>query len=202
MWLLITFIIIWALSPGPVCFMTIQEARKHGPLAGVSVSAGATVTSILMILAGIIIYGAGFTAVLDSDGMLLIEKIGALGIISMGLYSGYKCLLNQSQGTSDKNVKTNNRFGFVQGMTVMATYIPQALLFYNVIVPQTVEPDAVFTAIIALGTLKVILIFGWHSGIAFLATRAQNLVRSPRFGRVLEVALASLIMVMGINILF
>jgi len=180
--------------------MTIQEARKHGYLAGVSVSAGATVTSILMVLAGIIIHGAGFTAVFDSEGMLIIEKIGALGIISVGLYSGYKCLFNQSPETADNDVRTN-KFGFMQGMTLMAAYIPQALLFYNVIVPQTIESGAIFKAIIALGTLKVILIFFWHSGIAFVATR-KNVVRSNRFGTIFEATLACLIMGMGINILF
>lgn len=200
MWLLITFIIIWALSPGPVCFMTIQEARKYGALAGVSVSAGAAVTSVLMVLAGIIVYGAGFTAVLDSDGMFVVEKIGALGIILMGLYSGHKCLFNQNRKSENDHLKAN-RFGFFQGMTLMAAYIPQALLFYNVIVPQSVESGAIFTAIIALGTLKVILIFVWHSGIAFVATRAQNIMHNNRFGRLLEATLACLIMGMGVNIL-
>lgn len=70
------------------------------------------------------------------------------------------------------------------------------------IVPQTVDANTIMTAIIALGTLKAALIFGWHSGIAFVATRVQNWGGgSQRFGRAFELATASLIMVLGINIL-
>ncbi len=83
----------------------------------------------------------------------------------------------------------------------MATYIPQALIYYNIIVPQTIEPELIITAIIALGTLKVVLIFGWHSAIAFLASRVQSQVGNNRFGKAFEIATASLIVGLGINIL-
>lgn len=83
----------------------------------------------------------------------------------------------------------------------MATYIPQALVYYLLIVPQTVEPSAIITSIIVLGTLKVIMIFGWHAGIAFVANRTQSWTGSNRFGKLFEVATAGLIMLLGINIL-
>ena len=98
-------------------------------------------------------------------------------------------------------ISPDNKFGFVQGMMVMATYIPQALIYYNIIVPQTIEPELIITAIIALGTLKVVLIFGWHSAIAFLASRVQSQVGNNRFGKAFEIATASLIVGLGINIL-
>lgn len=201
MWLLITFITIWAISPGPVAVMTLHESRKHGLMAGVAVSAGATLTAALMVIMGLFVHTIGFSAILDSEGMTMIERVGAVGIILMGLYAAYKSLWSSDEKTSKDDVQNMNKIGFIQGMMVMATYIPQALIYYNMIVPQTVEPETVITAIIALGSLKVILIFGWHSGIAFVATRAQNWVGSKRFGKVFEIATAGLIMLLGINIL-
>lgn len=200
MWLLITFIAIWALSPGPVAVMTLHETRKNGLMAGVAVSGGATLTASLMVLFGLLIHIAGFSAILDSDGMFVIERVGAFGIIFMGMYAGYKSLWTNGQEQTDNTIQPN-KLGFVQGMMVMATYIPQALIFYNMIVPQTVGTDAVVSTIVALGTLKVVLMFGWHSGIAFIAAHAQNWVDSNRFGKVLELSTACLIMLLGFNIL-
>ncbi|GAB5491982.1 MAG: hypothetical protein Phog2KO_21970 [Phototrophicaceae bacterium] len=203
MWLLITFITVWALSPGPVAVMTLHEARKNGFSAGLAFVCGATLMSALMVLAGLLIHTIGFSEILDSDGMLIIERVGAVGIISMGLYSGYKSLQATTKSTEkdEIEVSANNRIRFVQGMMIFATYIPQALLYYNMIVPQSVEPEAVVGAIIMLGSLKVLMIFGWHAGIAFIATRTQNWTSNNRFGKVLEVSTAGLIMLLGINIL-
>ena len=202
MWLLITFIIVWALSPGPVFVMTMHETRKHGASAGIAVSGGATLTSILMVVAALLIHSAGFSAILETGGMFVIERIGAFGIILMGLYAGYRCLASTSLDVSASEREPTARYGFAQGMMVMATYIPQALLYYNVIVPQTVGPDAIVTAIVVTGALKVITIFGWHTGIALMTARAQKWVNGHRFGKAFEFASAGLIMIMGVNILF
>lgn len=201
MWLLITFIAIWALSPGPVAVITLHETRKHGLMAGVAVSGGATLTATLMVIGALFIHAVGFSAILDSDGMIVIERIGAFGIILMGMYAGYKSLWASTNEAVTNNMEPNTKLGFIQGVMVMATYIPQALIYYNMIVPQTVDSEAIITTIIALGTLKVVLIFGWHAGIAFIASRTQNLVGSKRFGKVFEVVTACLIMGLGINIL-
>lgn len=203
MGLLITFIIVWALSPGPVAVLTLHESRKNGFMAGVAISGGATLTSILMVIMAGVLYTVGFPTVPESDNtlMTLIERLGAFGIIFMGMYAGYKSLWSSNDNTNqtDSNPKTKRQW--VQGMMVMATYIPQALFFYSVIIPQTVDTQSILTTIIVLGTVKVILIFGWHSIIAFIATRSQRWMGNPRFGKVLEVTTACLIMVLGLNIL-
>lgn len=201
MWLLISFITIWALSPGPVAVMTLHESRKNGLMAGVAVSGGATLTASLMVVMALLLHLAGFSAILESDDMIIIEQIGAMGIIFMGMYAGYKSLWAKDTETKTSDIQPTTQFGFARGMMVMATYIPQALVYYNVIVPQTVEPQAIVPSIILLGGLKVIMIFGWHAGIAFVATRTQNWTGNNRFGKVFEVATAGLIMVLGINIL-
>ena len=199
MWLLFTFIIVWALSPGPVAVMTIHQARKRGSLAGVAVSGGATVTAVLMVLGGLYIHSSGLLTVLESDKMALLEQIGALGIVLIGIYAAYRCLWVTGEA-DDVEAARSGGTGFFQGMLLMATYIPQALIYYNVIVPQSVDAGSIPTAIMALGGLKVTLIFFWHAGIALVAGRAQNLVQNQFLGRVLEFALACLIVAMGVNI--
>ena len=173
MWLLISFIVIWAISPGPVMVMTIHEARKNGFLAGLAVSGGASVTSFAMVVMGLIVHYAGFTTLIEQDGMLFFEKAGAFGIIGMGLYSGYKSLAENKKEADNSDLSAKMRFGFGQGLMVMATYIPQALIYYNVIIPKTISLPQITSTIILLGTLKVALIFGWHAMVAWIATRKQ-----------------------------
>ena len=201
MWLLISFIVIWALSPGPVAVMTLNEARKKGSAAGVAVSAGASLTATLMVIAALLVHTAGFSSMLESGNMALIEQIGAGGIIVMGLYAGYKSLWSAAGEADDPPHKMRSSICFMQGRMIMATYIPQALLYYNIIVPQTVEVHTVYTTILVLGALKVGLIFVWHAGLALLATRTRFGMKNRSLSMVLEFSLACLIVAMGVNIL-
>ena len=122
-------IAIWALSPGPVAVLTLHESRKNGLMAGVAVSGGATVTATLMVIMAVGLHTSGFSTIIESDTrfMTMIEKIGAFGIILMGLYAGYRSLWtnNGKITTSDNNPDT--KLGFLQGMLVMATYIPPGI---------------------------------------------------------------------------
>ena len=202
MYVLLTFIIVWAISPGPVLVMTLQDVRKYGVKSGVALASGATVTSILMVVAALLVQQTRFTAILESQGLTWVEQIGAIAIISLGLLAGYRAVFGSGTQESSALNHRGSRTGFIKGLTLMATYIPQSLLFYNVIVPQTVTPEAVVSTIAMLGALKVVLIFAWHAGAASLVGRAQRLLDSPRFGKVFELAAAGLIMMMGLNILF
>jgi threonine/homoserine/homoserine lactone efflux protein len=204
MWLLISFIIIWAISPGPVVVMTIHEARKNGFLAGLAVSGGASVTSLAMVVMGLIVHYAGFSTLIEQDGMLFFEKAGAFGVIGMGLYSGYKSLaVNKTNAAAAPDLGAKMRFGFGQGLLVMATYIPQALVYYNVIIPKTISTPQITSTIILLGALKVALIFGWHAMVAWMATRKQKftIIKNKRHGKVFEALTSVLIIGLGINIL-
>lgn len=202
MWLLITFITVWALSPGPVAVMTLHETRKYGLMAGIAVSTGATVTSALMVIAALIVQTVGISAIIEQDGMLVIERVGAFAIILMGLYAGYKSLWFNGPEVTKVTAESSTRYGFIQGMMVMGTYIPQALLYYNIIVPGTVETASIIPTIIVLGSLKLTMMFGWHSAIAFFASRTRRWAGHNRVGKFFEIATACLIVGLGVNILF
>lgn len=201
MFLLISFITIWALSPGPVTVLTVQQARKSGRHAGVAVSSGASVTAALMVVAALLVHNAGFSALLQGDELSFIEQLGALGIIMMGLYAAYQCMFSSREAPESVG-SGKGAGGFMRGMMMMATYIPQALIFYNVIVPQTVTQSDAVPAILALGVLKVALIWVWHTGIAIVVTRKRIMRGGTRFARLLDFAAACLIIGMGVNILF
>lgn len=202
MTLLIAFITVWALSPGPVAVMTIHKTHKQGASAGLSVAAGATLTSLLMVIAALLVHIIGLDGAQSSPEFMIIERLGAVAIIAMGLYAGYKNLSPKQEQQDDKaDTSSNNRASFTQGMLMMATYIPQAIIFYTVIVPQSSGLENITQIILGLGTLKVFLIWGWHSLIAIMATKAQRWLDNRFFAKGLDVATACLLVGLGINIL-
>jgi len=168
---------------------------------GMAVAGGATITATLMVIGGLYVHSSGLLSILESSSMGLLEQLGGFGIVMIGIYAAYRCLWVTGETEEVDAVRPGGKAGFLQGMLLMATYIPQALIFYNVIVPQSVDTASIPEVIMALGGLKITLIFVWHSGIAFLAGRANNLMQNHLLGRVLEFALACLIVAMGVNIL-
>ena len=202
MWLIVIYITVWTVSPGPVCIKTIQEVRTNGTKAGVTIAIGATITAVLMVLAGLIIYRLGFSAILGSSGVTMIEQIGAVAVILMGLYAAFKCFVVTSVQPDDLAVESSKRAGLLQGMGVMATGIPQALLVYVVMIPQTVEQSAATTTILVLGALNVAMVFFFYSLVAAITGRSQQMVRNNRFKSVFDFSLAAMLVGMGVNILF
>ena len=202
MWLLITYILILSIAPGPVFIKTVQEARIKGTRAGIYIALGASIAGVFIVIAGLIIHSLGFSAILDSSSMFVIEQIGAIGIILMGIYAGYQCL---TASLDQENVELEgcvSNKGIMQGMGMMLPTIPHGLLFYNIIVPQTVELNSITSTIIGLGVVEVVLIFGYHAIVAFLAGRSQRLIQNVRVTKVLDFSLAILLVGMGVNILF
>ena len=198
MWLLIVFILVWAFAPGPLTVVTLYETRKRGLGEGVAISAGAGLTCALMVAGALLIHAAGFSRLVETSGMKMLEPIGALGIIGMGIYAFYKSFGLQPV---EIELSTNRQVGFFKGALTMAAYIPQALIFYALIVPKTVEPQMLIPVIIGLGILKTVLIFGWHSVIAVLTTRAQSWISNHGFGTLLERSTACLIIALGVRVL-
>ena len=202
MWLIVIYITVWTVSPGPVCIKTIQEVRKSGTKAGVTIATGSTITAVLMVLAGLAIYRLGFSAILDSSGVTMIEQVGAVAIILMGLYAAFKCFVSTSIEADDSAVEPSNRAGLLQGMGVMATGTPQAMLVYVVMIPQTVELSAVTSTILMLGSLNVAMVFCFYSLVAAITGRSQQMVRNNRFKSVFDFSLAAMLVGMGASILF
>ena len=151
MWHLITFVLIWAMAPGPVVTMTFQETRKNGRAAGIAVDADATVNALLLVALGILVHSASLSKIMASGQSVWLQSAGVLGIILIGLYSGYKSLISVGRKKETLPESPSNQAGFIQGMLLMATHVPQILLFYNFMLPETVGIDNAMTTILALG---------------------------------------------------
>ncbi len=201
MWLLITYIIILSIAPGPVFIKTVQEARRNGANAGMLVALGASIMAIVIVLAAMAIHSLGFSAVLDSSSMSIIEQIGAVGIILIGAYAGYKCLTASFEEADAPENAAGTKTRLLQGMGMMVPTIPHGLLFYNVILPQTVGIDALPSLMIWIGALEVAMLFGYHALVAFIADRSNKMVRNTRYKKVFDFSLAALLIGMGVNIL-
>jgi len=201
MQLLTSMIILWGISPGPVTVATLLNARKHGRMAGVAVASGATLIAALVTVAALFIEGLGFREAIESSRLSIFEQLGASGIVLMGLLAGYRTLWPTVRTHQTTNQYTNTNRGFLQGVMISATYIPQALVFFTIIVPQTVKVESATTAILFLGGLRVCLNLFYHSLIAIIATRADRWMSNNRFEKWLELSAATLMVGIGTNAL-
>lgn len=202
MWLLTSMIIVWGITPGPVTITTVQTARKHGRRAGIAVACGATLVAALVTLAALLVESLGIREVIATSRLSVVEQLGASGIVLMGLLAGYKAFWPAGQKNQAPIRETKAGRGFMQGMMIGATYLPQALIFFTMIVPQTVGIRAATSAILFLGGLRVCMNLGFHSAIAILATRAQGWLRNNRFEKWLELSASVLMVGIGANVLF
>jgi threonine/homoserine/homoserine lactone efflux protein len=201
MWLLTSIIIVWGVSPGPVTIMTVQNARKHGRRSGIAVACGATLVAALVTLAALFIENLGFREAIASNRLYFVEQAGASGIVLMGLLAGYKTLWPVCQKNQITVRETGARRGFLQGMMIGATYLPQALVFFTMIVPETIGAGSATNAILFLGGLRVCLNLAYHSLIAMAATKAQGWLKNNRFEKWLELAASILMVGIGANVL-
>jgi threonine/homoserine/homoserine lactone efflux protein len=201
MWLLTSMIVIWGVSPGPVTIMTVQNARKHGRRSGIAVACGATLMAALVTIAALLIESLGFREAVASSRFYFVEQAGASGIVLMGLLAGCKTLWPAGHKNRATIRETGARRGFLQGMMIGATYLPQALVFFTMIVPETIGAGSATNAILFLGGLRVCLNLAYHSLIAMAATKAQGWLKNNRFEKWLELAASILMVGIGANVL-
>lgn len=199
--LLITFIVLWALTPGPVTIMTIHKAKTEGARAGVSVATGATITAVFMVLIALLVHMLGFRVAGDTQGFVWVEQLGGMIILLMGLYAAYKAIRLPSESAKVAQSAAGKGMGVMQGIMLMATNTPQAVIFYTVIVPQAIDAELFTSMVMALGSLKVVLMFVWHAFVALMVNKAQALLSNRRVGKGLDFATACVMVGLGVNIL-
>lgn len=198
---LFIFLFVWTLAPGPVAALTLDRARRFGRSAGVAVALGATLSTALILAAVVAAYLFGFSLLLDDSTSQAVEQFGASFIVLYGLFLGGKAVrrvLHSEQSSTPLSVQ---HLSFLQGMMIVTASVPQSILFYVMLVPQTVAPDALLPTIICLGSIKVGLVLVGHVAVAVIATRVQHWFESPFLSRGLDVAMASLLVLFGVSIL-
>lgn len=201
MYLLVLFLIIWTLSPGPVAALTLDRSKRHGQSAGIAVAVGATLSTALLLGAVIMTHLRGFDILLNEDTSSTVEGLGALLIVVMGLAVGYKALISTQGEEPTKSDFNPARRSFFHGMMMITASIPQSIIFYILLVPQSVPAAQVTAALISLGTLKILLMLVWHSALSMMVHRVHEWLDRPSLSRNLDFATASFLVLFGINIL-
>lgn len=201
MFILFIFLFLWTLSPGPIMVLTINQARDCGQWAGISVAAGATCASGLILTAVLIAQWLGINLNLNGVNARSFEYVGAFLIVLFGVIIAYRTLFTKQKHDSSVPNGSFNTQGFWQGMLIVTASIPQSIIFYIILVPQSVPAPQVFSTILTLGLLKVALLFIWHAGIAVLTQRFQNVLIDSRLNKSFDFTLATILVFFGFSIL-
>ena len=73
-------------------------------------------------------------------------------------------------------------------MLLMLPYLPQAILFYTVILPQYAAPANLISTVLSMGLLKVLLTIIWYSTLSCLAIGFKDGFSKHRFNEPLASA--------------
>lgn len=199
--LLVIFLIIWTLSPGPVAALTLDRSKRFGQASGIAVALGATLSTALILAAVIAAYLFGYSLILDDGTSKATEQLGASFIVMYGLFLGGKAVRTSLSSEQTSTPMSVQYLSFLQGVMIVMVSIPQSIIFYVVLVPQAVDHTMLLQTIICLGTVKVGLMFCVHAALVAIATRAQPWLDSPLVSRGLDVVMASLLVFFGVNLL-
>ena len=204
---LIVFLIIWVVAPGPIAFLTLNRARSQGMAAGIAIAVGAAITTGLIF--GTVILVELLHVPIEQFSTSRVPQIfGALLIILLGVHAAYKAFLSPVNCSDVPLVKSkrcgeNNqlRHNIVQGMLIALSGVPQSIIFYIILIPQTVAVDQIQSVTVAFGFTKMAFTLCWYSGVAGMVAYAQNWLSSPKIGRRFDFATAFCMVGFGINIL-
>ena len=196
----IIFLIVSTISPGPVTILTVHNTAKYGRSAGFSAAlGGATTTAIFVIIAMLIISGDNLINV-SVDTTNTFRQASALFIIAMGVLTGYHTLIDNQPVGRKPSTTNSKRKSFFSGMMLMLPYLPQAILFYTIILPQYVVISAnLFGVALMMGAFKIVLTLIWYSTLSCLAISVQKWFFRMRVQRFVGATVSCFFMGTGIK---
>ena len=205
---LIIFLIIWIVAPGPIAVLTLNRARSQGFAAGVAIATGAAIMTLLIfgIVLSVTLLNIPILQFSDSRAP---QVFGAILIILLGLHAAIKAFAPSNHTDAaprEGTLQANNplrgqRHNMTQGMLIATSGIPQSIIFYLVLIPQTAAPDEMQTLLIVFGLGKVLATLCWYSFIAGMVSLANRWLSNPQIGRRFDFATAFLMVGVGVNIL-
>ena len=197
---LIVFLIIWIVAPGPITVLMIDRTRSQGVVAGLTIAAGVTATTSLILLFVVIVHQLNLSIVQLSTSPVP-RMISASLIIVLGIHAGFKALKSNKQNENDQPTPGKRRNNFAQGMFIAVSGIPQSVMFYLILIPQSTNPSQVRSIIAAFGISHIALTFIWYAAIACAVTYVQRWLQNPTISRRFDFATAALMVGVGVNIL-
>lgn len=196
----IAYLVMSTLSPGPVTVLTIKNTTQHGRSAGTAVAlGGAATTSLFIVLALLLSNNHWLNVTLHTANIY--QQVGAVFILIMGFITGYKSLFTRD-AVQETAVSSNQLVkSFFVGMGLMMPYLPQAILFYTVILPHHATVTNLSNLILFMGGLKVVLTVGWYTLLAAAAKSIHAWFFNARIQRILEFAVACFLVGIGLTLL-
>ena len=199
-WVSLTYLLLSTLTPGPVTIMTIRTTALYGRRAGLAVALGGAATAALFVAVSLTMTRFDVVGQPLHAGNYY-QQGGALFFLMLGLISGYKVLASRQVSHSTGAKPDRLLASFFTGMGLMAPYLPQAVLFYTVILPQHTLTGELASDILLVGTLKIGLTIGWYSLLAQAAQSIQTWFFHQHTQRVVESVAACLLLVISITML-
>ena len=195
------YLIASTLSPGPVTVLTVHNTIRHGRLAGISVGwGGAVTTAVFAAVAIALTFNTGTRNVSIPNIANFWQQGGASIIMGMGLLTGYRSLFSQ-HATPNKTLPSNQIVkSFFTGVVLMVTYLPQAILFYTVILPHYTMPVYLGHAVLLMGLFKVVITIGWYAALALVAKSIQKWLMATQIQQFVEFGLAFLLVGIGLTL--
>ncbi len=197
---LIAFLIIWIAAPGPITMLVIGRTRSQGIRAGIAVTSGVTATKSLILFFIVIVHQLNLSIVELSTSRVP-KMISAGLIIVLGMHAGYKALKATSDGEHSQPVVSSSRNNIVQGMLVAVSGVPQAVVFYLILIPQTAAVGQLRNTVAAFGLTQLALTFLWYAAIACAISFVERWLQNPSVSRRFDFATAALMVGVGVNIL-
>lgn len=181
--------------PGPDTFVVLRNALTNGCRAGITSAAGSASGNLVWGTASVL----GVAGVLATSASLFtaLKLVGAAYLIWLGI----QALMAAAQGTAfatagDEAPAASGRQAFRSGLTSDLLNVKVGL-FWTAIVPQFLHAGANPALPAAMIVSMGLLVFGWLTAYAVLASRVRHVLARPAVSRAINATLGAIFVSLG-----
>jgi threonine/homoserine/homoserine lactone efflux protein len=184
-------------TPGQDTALTIRNSLLGGRLSGLSTALGVSVGQCAWAVAT----SAGLAALLvaSEPAFVALRLFGAAYLILLGAQALRAAVGRRSSrmiGAAAKRGTARPVVGFRQGL-VSNLGNPKMAVFFPSLLPQFAHS---FVALLVLGLVFAAMTLLWLSLYALVVSRAGDLLRRPRIGRVIDAVVGAVLVAFGVRL--
>ena len=184
-------------TPGQDTALTIRNSLLGGRLSGLSTALGVSVGQCAWAVAT----SAGLAALLvaSEPAFVALRLFGAAYLILLGAQSLRAAVgrrPSRMTGAATKRGTARPVVGFRQGL-VSNLGNPKMAVFFPSLLPQFAHS---FVALLVLGLVFAAMTLLWLSLYALVVSRAGDLLRRPRIGRVIDAVVGAVLVAFGVRL--
>jgi threonine/homoserine/homoserine lactone efflux protein len=191
--------VVVIVTPGPDTALTIRNTLLGGRRAGLATAVGVcsgqamwTVATSAGVAALIVASDPAFTAV---------KLLGAAYLVFLGVQGLWHAARGSAPArTEAAGERLPGRAAVRQGL-LSDLGNPKMAVFFTSLLPQFApRGGGAFAVMLALGLLFCLLTFAWLALYAAVVARAGDVLRRPRVRRVLDAALGTVLVALGVRL--